>query len=102
MTKGVLTSPWVYDSGDYQNNHIKMTFNFDGTLAITSARIDRDPGCAYTRILIGLGGDGKPDSSTRNFSVGQSVGRNVTAAELATMGINLITDLFGFQITAAP
>lgn len=103
MVGGPPRSPWTYESADYQGNAITFTVAFnETTLAITSARIDRDPGCVYTKILLGLGTDGSPSSSTRQFSVGQSTGHVVTAAELSSAGISTFTDLLQVQVTASP
>ncbi len=96
-------SPWVYDSGDYQDNHIAFTVNFnEQTHAILSARIDRDPGCMYTKIYIGVGEDGSPNNSVRVFSAGQATGHPIPAAQLSAVGIDTLEDLFQYQITAGP
>lgn len=100
---GPPISPWTYESADYQGNAITFTVVFDeATLDITSARIDRDPGCMYTKIFLGVGGDGSPNSSTRQFSVGQSTGHIVSPAELNSAGISTFTDLLQVQVTASP
>jgi hypothetical protein len=100
---GPPKSPWTYESADYLGRAITFTVNFnEQTLDITSARIDRDPGCMYTKIFLGIGGDGSPNSSTRQFSVGQSTGHPVAQAELAAAGISTFTDLIQVQVTASP
>jgi len=100
---GPPKSPWTYESADYLGRAITFTVVFDETtLAITSARIDRDPGCLYTKIFLGIGADGSPNSSARQFSVGQATGHIVTPAELNSAGISTFTDLLQFQVTASP
>jgi hypothetical protein len=103
---GVQVSPWRYDSGaDFQGNHVSITINYDNaTRALLSATLHRDAGCMYTRIYIGLGADGTPDTATHVFGIGNLSGdRNVTAAGLAAAGLNVIEDVFALgQITAGP
>lgn len=99
-----VQSPWVYDSGpDYQGNRLTITVSFNNsTRAVTGAVVHRDAGCVYDHIYIGLGPDGRPNSSTRVFAVPNLEGnRNITAAALNANGINVIEDLFLLgQITA--
>lgn len=103
LVGGPPKSPWTYESADYQGRAITFTVVFnETTLAITSARIDRDSGCMYTKIFLGTGADGSPNSSTRQFSVGQSTGHIVTPAELSSAGISTFTDLLQVQVTASP
>lgn len=98
-----MSSPWAYDSADYQGNRITLTVNFDNaTRAISGAQIDRDASCVYKKIYIGIGGDGSLNSSSRVFTAGNATGHPITAAELSTAGIDTIEDLFQFQITAGP
>jgi hypothetical protein len=103
---GVQVSPWRYDSGaDYQGNHVSITINYDNTTrALINATLHRDPNCMYKRIFIGLGADGTPDTTTHVFGIGNLEGdRNVTAAGLAGVGLNVIEDVFALgQITAGP
>lgn len=103
---GVQVSPWRYDSGmDYQGNHVSITINYDNaTRALINATLHRDAGCVYTRIYIGVGADGRPDSTTHVFGIGNLEGdRNVTAAGLAGVGLSVIEDVFALgQITAGP
>jgi hypothetical protein len=103
---GVPVSPWRYDSGaDYQGNHVSITINYDNTTrALLGATLHRDAGCVYTKIYIGLGADGKPDSTTHVFNVGNLTGdRSVTPAQLAAVGLSTIEDVNALgQITAGP
>jgi hypothetical protein len=100
---GPVTSPYVYDSGgDFQGNHITITVTFDdATRALIGAVVHRDAGCVYTKILIGLGGDGTPNTTTRVINVGNLVGdRSFTPTQMAAVGLNTIDDILALQITA--
>lgn len=101
---GPPQSPYVYDSGaDYQGNHIRITIPFDtSTLALQGATVHRDPNCMFTRIAFGVGGDGHPESSGTIVNVGKLEGdRAFTSQQLASQGLNTITDVFNLgQITA--
>jgi hypothetical protein len=58
--------------------------------------------CLYTKILIGLGGDGTPDSTTRKITVpdGTTVLTPQQLAALAAQGLSTIEDILALQITA--
>lgn len=94
------TSPWGYTATDYQGKilSISVTFN-ETTRAPIQATISRDVGCRYSKILIGVGADGKPDSTPRTFNVPQGVS-TYTAAQLHSGGIDTIEDITSRQITA--
>lgn len=103
---GVPVSPFVYDSGaDANDKHVTITINYDNaTRALLSGTLHRDAGCLYTKIYIGLGADGTPDSTTHVFGIGNLNGdRSVAAAGFAAVGLNTIEDVFALgQITAGP
>jgi hypothetical protein len=103
---GVQVSPWTYDSGgDYQNKHVSISITYDNaTRALTGATLHRDAGCVYTKIYIGLGADGTPDTTTHVFNISNLTGdRSVTAGQLSAVGLNVIEDVFALgQITAGP
>ena len=103
---GPIQTPYVYDSGgDFAGLHITITINFNNaTRALTGAVIHRDPGCQYTKIYVGLGPDGTPDSGTHTFNVGQLNGdRSFSAAQLLAVGFSTIEDVLALgQITAGP
>jgi hypothetical protein len=100
---GPVVSPYVYDSGgDFQGNHITITVVFnDVSRALTSATVHRDAGCVYTKILIGIGADGTPNTTTKVINVGNLVGdRSFTPTQMAAVGLNTIDDILSLQITA--
>lgn len=55
------TSPWVWTSGsDYQGKAITLTFNYNNsTHALGDLVSQRDTGCVWSRIEIGLGAQKK-------------------------------------------
>lgn len=99
------TSPIVWDSPDYQSNTIRITVTFNqATRAITGITVFRDAQCVYTKIYIGLGADGTPDSTTRKMTVpaGTTVLNASQLAALAANGLATAEDFQGANITAGP
>lgn len=95
-----LTSPWqFYDSGgDYLDRHITGTVTFDGAQTLTGGTVHRDAGCMYTKILIG-----NPASPTHTIDVANLSGdRAFSKAQLNAVGLFVVNDILGSQITAAP
>ena len=97
------TSPWVREFGDYQDRVIRITVTFNETTrALTGIAVFRDPDCMFTKILIGLGLDGTPDSSDKAIDV--PAGTTVLTAQrmnqLANRGLSTIEDIQALQITA--
>jgi len=95
-----LTSPWMfYDSGgDYQGNRITGTVTFDGTQTLTGGTVHRDAGCVYTKIIIG-----DPANPTHTINVAGLTGDRVfSKAQLNAVGLVTVSDIQGYQITAAP
>lgn len=94
------TSPWVVRFVDYQNNAITITVVFNETThALISGNIVRDPGCLMATILLGVGPDGTPDSTTTQFRV--PFGSNdFTPRQMAKAGFNTMDDFLSLQITA--
>jgi hypothetical protein len=106
MAKGdPVTSPYVWDSGgDFQGNHITLTWVFDNaTRALITGTVHRDAGCVFTKIYVGVGGDGSPNTTTHVFDVGNLVGdRTFTANQMAAIGFTTIEQVLALQITAGP
>ena len=98
---GPLQSPFTYDSGiDANGKHITITIPFNNaTRAILSGQVVRDNGCLYRKILIGLGADGSPDSTTHSFTVPNGT-TNITAGQFSAFGFDVIEDILALQITA--
>lgn len=104
MTRPVVapTSPWIYEAGDYQQNVIRITVDFDNTtLALLGATVYRDAACVYSHIYIGLGADGTPDTSPLVFTV-PAGSTNITAKQLSRQGFSTYGDLNSAQVTAGP
>jgi hypothetical protein len=103
---GAIQSPWVYDSGgDNLDRHVTITITFDNaTRAITGATLHRDANCTYTKIYLGLGVDGTPNSTTHVFNIaGVSGDVSRTPAQMAAVGFNVIEDVIALgNITAGP
>jgi hypothetical protein len=98
--RGTQLTPWTQSFPDYQNKAITITVNFnDSTGNITNATIVRDVGCVYSKIFIGTGVDGKPNSAPGTFAVAEGT-TNFSAAQLASGGFNVIEDILQLQITA--
>lgn len=101
MARGdVLQSPYIARFDDYLRRAITITVNFDNaTRSITGAVVVRDAGCLWTKLLIGLGADGTPDSTTRKVTV--PVGTTPVAKSVFTgFGVDTIEQFQAFQITA--
>jgi hypothetical protein len=99
------TSPWVFwQANDNSGRLISATVTFSGvwtgTNALTGGSVFRDPQCTYTKVIIGLGPDGTPDTSTRvvNVPAGTTA---VTSGQLGAVGLHTVADVLGApQITA--
>lgn len=102
MAKGDIPNPYVYDSGaDSADRHITITVSWNtANRALTGAVVHRDTGCAYTKILVGVGADGTPNSSTRSFTV-PAGDTSFTKNQMGSVGLNTIDDFLALQITAA-
>lgn len=97
---GPPSSPWAfYDSGgDYLGRSITGTVTFGADQVLTGATVTRDAGCVYTKILIG-----EPGGTIRTINVANLTGsRSFTKAQLNAVGLTVLTDIYGFQITATP
>ncbi len=97
---GVIVSPWTWEARDYQGNKISITIPFDNTTKVLSnGTIFRDAACVYTTLIVGVGGDGTVESSTKTFSVPSGT-HTITASAMSSKGINTIDDILNLQITA--
>lgn len=99
---GVQPTPWTYQADDYRGKILKITVNFtQGTGALLNAEILREVGCVYSKIYFGLGPDGKPESSTRQFTAPEGT-TPISKAMLNSGGLNNISDVLAGQVTAGP
>lgn len=102
MNTGTTPNPWVYEAGDYQGNMIRITVTFDSvTRVLSGASVFRDPACVYHKIYIGLGGDGRPDSTPHVFTVPSGT-TAINKTTLNASGFTVIEDVLALQITAGP
>jgi hypothetical protein len=99
-----LQSPWVSRFADYQDKAITLTVTFNNTTrSITGGSITRDAGCMFTKILIGLGSDGRPDTTDKVFDVSTLEGtQSIGKAPFTARGFNTVEDIQALQITASP
>lgn len=95
-------SPYVIEFPDYQGKLIRITINYDNTTRIiTNGSVFRDPLCVYTKIYVGKGADGSPNSSTRKFNVPSGT-TALNKAAFTAAGFDTITEFQALQITAGP
>lgn len=118
MAKGdPPTSPWMfYDSGgDYQGRHITGTITFAGTITtgtdpatwtntVTGGTVTRDPGCLYTKIIVGpLNPDGSPAPTAKVIDASGFEGSHTfTQAQMNAVGLGTVANVAAKQITASP
>lgn len=91
------TSPWLWSSGsDYQGKAITLTFNYDNTThALGNLVSQRDSGCIWTHIEIGLGAQ----TRTVPVPIGQ---RTFTPAQIqAATTFTSIEQIWALNITVA-
>lgn len=102
MVKEPPVSPFVYQARDYLDRLLTVTIDYDNnTRAILGGLVVRDPACLYVNVYIGVGVDGRPDSTTHKFNA-QSGSHPINAATLAAIGITTIEDILNSQITVGP
>jgi hypothetical protein len=99
-----LVSPWIWHTEDFRGQKISLSIAFDNiTHLILGITTYRDPDCLFTKILIGLGPDGTPDTTDKVVTVPAGT-TNVVAAlisALATVGVSTIDNVLSWQMTAA-
>lgn len=99
------TSPWTFwQAQDNNGNGISATVTFSGAWtgsnALTGGTVFRDPACAYTKVIIGVGADGTPNTSTRVVNVPAGT-TPVTGGQLGAVGLHTVADVQNApQITA--
>lgn len=93
-------SPWEFynSGGDYQGKAITGTVTFNGSNVLLGGTVIRDAGCVYTKILVG-----DPENPSKTINVANLNGsRSFSQAQLNAVGLVNVSDIIGFQITAAP
>lgn len=91
------TSPFVWSSGgDYLGRQISLTFSYDNsTHALGDLVSQRDSGCVWSRLELGVGGQKK----TVTVPVGS---RTFTPAQIqAATGFTSIDQVWALNITVA-
>jgi hypothetical protein len=95
-------SPYSYSAMDVNGATISINVPFnETTLALQDGVVTRDSACLYRRILIGVGPDGSPETSSHIYTIPAGTSA-LRATTLAANGLASYTDLLDLQITAAP
>ena len=95
----VEPSPYVVRFDDYLHRAIVVTVNFNNaTRSIINATVVRDAGCLWTKLLVGVGADNTPDSTTRKVTVPEGT-TNLTKAQFTAFGVDTIEQFQAYQIT---
>lgn len=101
----LMQTPYVMEFGDYVGNVVRISVHFDLiTRLILGIIVYRDEDCLWKRILLGLGEDGTPDTSTRTFDIpiGSTTLTALQLTAIASKGLATIEDFQSHQITAGP
>ena len=104
MGPSTPVSPWVYRGSDWQGRSLSVSAAFiaSSPFTLTSVSVSRDAGCMYTRVYFGLGADGRPDTTPRQFSQAASGTIVIASAALSAFGFATLADLQAAQVTAGP
>lgn len=95
----VLQSPYVVRFDDYAAKAITITVNFNNaTRSIINASVTRDAGCVFSKLLIGIGADNTPDSTTRKVNVPDGT-TAVPKTVFTNFGVDTIEEFQAYQIT---
>lgn len=102
MPSNVVPNPLVYRFEDFAGLAVVITVDWNpANRATTGATLHRDADCQFSKILIGLGEDGSPDSTLKSFDLSGFEGdRNFSAGQLGARGFGTIDDFLASQITA--
>lgn len=93
-------SPYVWEARDFAGKIIRMTVSYnDTTGAITGAGTFRDVDCLFKKILVGLGSDGRPDSTGHAFTAPPG-DHAIPVQQLTAQGFSTIEQFQAQQITA--
>lgn len=89
----VLNNPYVTEWRDYADKVLRISVAWNQTTRkVESVTLHRDPECLYTRVLVGLGPDGTPDTSTKTFEVGGITDITVNGNQAKARGFEFIDD----------
>jgi hypothetical protein len=99
LTPRPLVSPIQWRFDDYKNRAVVVSFDFDETThALFGITAVREPGCLYDTLFWGLGPDGTPNTSPKQFKIpfGQT---DLQPNQLARVGLRTIEDVTDAQFT---
>jgi hypothetical protein len=97
---GIPAPPYAWSSEDYASRVISIVIDYNQTTGnITGATTHRDPGCLFSRILIGVGGDGSPENAPHKIQC-QEGDHSHSAGQLHAVGLDTYADVISNQITA--
>lgn len=95
-----VPNPYPWEGSDYLGRKISINISWNnGNRSLTGATAQRDAGCLFSRIYFGVGGDSRPESSSKFVNV-SSGNQNIPAGQLQAVGLNTIDDVLAGQISA--
>src|SRR5260370_9609550 len=94
-----LVSPWAYTTTDASGLTLTVTFTFDNvTFTVLTITGHKDAGCAYSNFYMGVGADGRPDSTATQLAIPQ--GNALMALALLTgLALTPIRDVLAHPVT---
>lgn len=96
-------TPWIYEAIDFQQARLKFTVNFDNdTRLIEDIEVFRDPDCVYHNIYLGVGEDGRPESTPMRFVASDEDTTVFLPDVLEPLGLVVIEDVTAQEITGGP
>jgi hypothetical protein len=97
-------SPYIFQVLDFQGRRISLTVPYNNTTkAINgSFTVHRDVNCIYTRVIVDVGPDGTPDTSTKVLDMSGFVGDKVfTVNQVTAVGLLTLADVKSHSLTCA-
>jgi hypothetical protein len=97
-------SPYVFVVRDFLGRVISLTVLYDNTTKVINAActVHRDANCTYTKVVIDVGGDGTPDTSTKILNMASFTGdKTFTVAQVNSIGLNTLADVKAHSLTCA-
>lgn len=97
----VPPNPWTWEVRDRNGLPLSITIPWnDNNRGVQGGTVERSAGCEYTKIMIGVGPDGTPDTATNVYTVPEGT-TNFAANVLRANGLNTIDDVAALQVTAS-
>jgi hypothetical protein len=97
-------SPYVFTVRDYLGRTMSLTVPYDNTTKVINApvTVHRDAGCTYTKVIIDVGADGTPDTSTKTLNVAGFTGdKTFTVNQVNAIGLVTLADVKAHSLTCA-